>query len=313
MSTANAPAEILQQTTAYLSEVLSQSDLRHRLFSTFLQKLPPSEEINQKPLKLASETFENALTTTNPSIKSSSLRLAEKLLLSYPKNSFSSFLLSLIYSLFNRPTDAAISLFDVFESNPSLARLEIAPGFFEELFLIHFLSILEWYNDQRSQILSNESQNLSSGYDSDEKSVVVLPTRLLKNMSGDQTLELKNLERSYEDILDENCRVFAGYFREVMQNKDRNLLIDPPLVVLQMEQSEKFDYQGDEKLKREYSMKNGRYNVMLNLRKFTFLVLHFYWCFTQFLSNAPAHKMMDKEGRRKSDSALVVLCLQLTF
>ncbi|KAL3535729.1 hypothetical protein ACH5RR_004190 [Cinchona calisaya] len=258
MSTTNAAAEILQQTTAYLSEVLSQSDLRHRIFSTFLQKLQPSEEITLKPLKLASETLENALTTTNPSIKSSSLRLAEKLLLSYPRNPFSTFLLSLIYSLFNRPIDAAISLFNIFQTNPSLARLEIAPNLFEELFLIHFLPILEWYNEQRSSILANVTRNLASGYDSDEQSVVVSPTRLLKNMSGNQALELKELERGYEDILDENCRVFAGYFREVLQSKDRDQLIDPPIVVLQMDESEKFDSQDDEKLKREYSMKNGR-------------------------------------------------------
>ncbi|XP_027066715.1 putative E3 ubiquitin-protein ligase LIN [Coffea arabica] len=260
MSAADAPAEILQQTTAYLSEVLSQSDLRHRLFSTFLQKLQPSEEVTLKPLKLASETLENALTTTNPSIKSSSLHLAEKLLLSYPKNSFSSFLLSLIYSLFNRSADAAISLFDVFQTNPSLTRLEIAPVLFEELFLIHFLPILEWYNEQRSRILSNVSQNLASGYDSDEQSVVVSPTRLLKNMSRNQTLELKDLERGYEDILDENCKVFAGYFREVLQIKDGNQLIDPPVVVLQIDETETLDCQEDDKLKRDHSMKNGRYN-----------------------------------------------------
>ncbi|XP_027173945.1 putative E3 ubiquitin-protein ligase LIN [Coffea eugenioides] len=260
MSTADAPAEILQQTTAYLSEVLSQSDLRHRLFSTFLQKLQPSEEVTLKPLKLASETLENALTTTNPSIKSSSLRLAEKLLLSYPKNSFSSFLLSLIYSHFNRSADAAISLFDVFQTNPSLTRLEIAPVLFEELFLIHFLPFLEWYNERRSRILSNVSQNLASGYDSDEQSVVVSPTRLLKNMSRNQTLELKDLERGYEDILDENCKVFAGYFREVLQIKDGNQLIDPPVVVLQIDETETLDCQEDDKLKRDHSMKNGRYN-----------------------------------------------------
>lgn len=252
----------MQQTTGFLSEVLSQSDLRQSLFSTFLQKLPSSDETTLKPLKLASETLENALTTTNPSIKSSSLRLAEKLLLSYPKNPFSSFLLSLIYSLFNSPNDAAISLFDVFQTSPSLARLEIAPVLFEELFLIHFLPVLEWYNEQRSSILANVTQSLDSDYDSDDQSVVVSPTRLLKNMNGNQASELKDLERGYEDILDENCKVFAVYFREILQNKDGNQIIDPPAVVLQREESQKFEYRKVEKVKREYSMKNGRYNVM---------------------------------------------------
>lgn len=182
--------------------------------------------------------------------------------MSYPKNPFSSFLLSLIYSLFNRPNAAAICLFDVFQTSPSLARLEIAPVLFEELFLIHFLPVLEWYNEQRSSILANVTQNLASGYDSDDQSVVVSPTRLLKNMTGNQASELKDLERGYEDILDENCKVFAVYFREVLQNKDRNQIIDPPAVVLKREQSQKFEYREVEKLKREYSMKNGRSNVM---------------------------------------------------
>ncbi|CAI9100373.1 OLC1v1037356C1 [Oldenlandia corymbosa var. corymbosa] len=263
MSTANppAPGEILQQASAFLSEVLSQSDLRHRLFSTFLLKLPSSDETTLKPLKLASETLENALTTTNPSIKSSSLRLAEKLLLSYPKTAFSSFLLSLIYSLFNRPIQAAVNLFDVFQTIPSLARLEIAPVLFEELFLIHFLPVLEWYNEQRTSILANVTQRLaSSGYDSDDQSVVVSPTRLLNNMNGNQAEELKDLERDYENILDENCKVFAAYFRESLQVKDGNQNIDVPALVLQRKESDRVEYCGLQKMKTHYSIKNRRYN-----------------------------------------------------
>lgn len=149
---------------------------------------------------------------------------------------------------------------------------------FEELFLIHFLPVLEWYNEQRSRILSNVSQNLASSYHSDEQLVVVSPTRLLKNISGKQTLELKDLQRGYEDILDENCRVFAGYFSEVLQNKDGNLLIDQPSVILQiLEEGEKFEYQEGDKMKRECSMKNRRYNVMFYFLEIIILsVLPFY-------------------------------------
>lgn len=292
MSKTDYSAEIVKKTTAFLTEVLSQSEHHRRsLFSTFLEKIQSSDDLPIKPLKLASDTLENALSTAHPSIKSSSLRLSEKLLLSYPQNPFSSFILSLIYTVFDRPFDAALTLLDVFLSNPSLARLEIAPLLFEELFLIHFLPILEWYNEQRSKILSTSSVNLNSntGYDSDEQSVIVSPSKLLKNMNGNQASGLKDLERDYEEILDENCRVYAKYFKEVLQNKDGNHLKGPPSIVLEIE--ERYDKSGHEqeedgKMKRKFSMKNGRYNV---IHRLLLVLLHFScnWCFHSISSVHP--------------------------
>ncbi|CAK9172750.1 unnamed protein product [Ilex paraguariensis] len=272
MSTTTTSAEILEQTTAFISETLSQSDLRHRLFSTFRHKTTlSSDQINLKPLNLAAETLENSLITTNPSVRSSSLRLAEKLLLSYPENPFSSFLLSLIYSLCHRPSDAALSLLDVFYIDPSLARLEIAPVVFEELFLIHFLPVLEWFNEQRSKILSSMSQiSQKSGYESEDQSVDVLCTRRLSHMSGDQTSELKQLERKYEEVLDENCRAFAGYFKEVLGSKDENRLIDPPSVVLKsVKEGDMFDHDEDQMITEEESeLRNGRQYGLMEKNQF---------------------------------------------
>lgn len=176
--------------------------------------------------------------------------------------------MSLIYSLFNRSTDAALKLLDLFQTDPSFVRSEIAPLLFEELFLIHFLPVLEWYNEQRSGILSNSSRSLASKYDSDDQSVVVSPRRLLKNMNDNQASELKDLERSYEEILDENCRLHAVYFTHILQNDNQNEKIDPPAVVLRGGKSENENenensgHQEDEKLQKKYSMKNGRYNPM---------------------------------------------------
>ena len=78
----------------------------------------------------------------------------------------------------------------------------------------------------------------SLGYDSDkksrfEKSVVVSGTRLLSKMSGGQTSELKELERDYEQVLDENCRLLVGYFREVLSNENESKLTRPPSPILQ--------------------------------------------------------------------------------
>ncbi|XP_028077355.1 putative E3 ubiquitin-protein ligase LIN [Camellia sinensis] len=271
-TTTTTSSQIIHHATAFISETLSQADLRHRVFSAFTNKIPSSNQIILKPLHLAAETLENAISTSNPSIRSSSLRLAEKLLISpihntIPENPFSSFLLSLIHSLCHRPIDASLSLLDVFYIDPSLARSEVAPVVFEELFLIHFLPVFQWFNDHRSKILSSLSQNV--GYNCDDSSicddsVVFSSTRSLSQMSGDQTSELKELEKDYEEVLDENCRIFAGYFKEVLANKDGNRLIDPPSVVLEKTgKGHKSEYSKDEKIKAgEPGLKNGRYNPM---------------------------------------------------
>lgn len=259
MATTNSSAVILRHTDNFLSENLSQSELRQRLSSIFLQRIHSSDQTTLKHLNLAAETIENAISAANTSVKSSSLRLAENVLLSFTEIPFSSYLLSLIYSLCNRPVDASLRLLDVFCIDPSLARLEIAPLVFEELFLVHLLPVLQWYNQQKSVILSS----LDSDSNSDDQSVVSA-TRL-STMSGDQTSDLKDLERNYEEILDENCRAFAEYFMEVLQNEDGNKLIDPPSVVLgKNKMAEKFHHSEDEKMKTEgFRFKNGRYNVML--------------------------------------------------
>ncbi|KAL7591164.1 hypothetical protein Lser_V15G32972 [Lactuca serriola] len=258
-------AEILQQTTTFFSETISQPDIRRRIFSILRNNLSPSVQLNIKQLNLAADTLENAITTTNSSVRSSSLRLSEKLLLSFPQNPFSSFLLSLIYTLCQRPIDASITLLNLFETDPSIARSEVAPQLFEDILLINFLPVLEWYNEQRSRILSSLSSNC--GYESDENSIVtdsvVSCTTLLSKMNGNQASELKELERDYEQVLDENCRVFAGYFKEILGNKDGNGVIVPPLVVL--EAIHKGDghhvlNQDEKSISTQFGSKNGRYN-----------------------------------------------------
>ncbi|KAK4391682.1 putative E3 ubiquitin-protein ligase LIN [Sesamum angolense] len=247
--------EILHHTATFLSEVLSQPNLRHHLFSTFLQRLPSTLI---KPLNSASQTIEKAISNA----ASSSLRSAEKLLLSNSHNPFSSFLLSLVRYLRHREIDASLSLLDVFQADPSLCRLEIAPFLFQELFLVHFAPMLEWYNVQRSSILSSFS--LTSDYNSDDQSIIS-NTTLLSKMSGDQASALKDLERDYEDLLDENCRIFVEYFKRILRNKDgEQVIVPPPTVVLQIRQTaDKLVYSDEEKIKnQEFESTNRRYNPM---------------------------------------------------
>ncbi|KAK4433021.1 putative E3 ubiquitin-protein ligase LIN [Sesamum alatum] len=246
--------EILYHTATFFSEVVSQPDLRHHLFSTFLQRLPSTLI---KPLNSASQTIENTIST---SYAAASLRSIEKLLLSNSHNPFSSFLLSLVHYLHHRKIDASLSLLDVFQADPSLCRQEIAPLLFQELFLIHFAPLLEWYNVRRSNILSSSS--LNSDHNSDDQSIVS-NTTLLSKMSGDQASALKDLERDYEDLLDENCRIFVDYFKRVLRNKDGDqVIVPPPMVLLQKRKSaDKLGYYDEQKIKnQEFESTNRRYN-----------------------------------------------------
>ncbi|KAL0427019.1 UNVERIFIED_CONTAM: hypothetical protein Slati_2876700 [Sesamum latifolium] len=256
---ATTSVEILHHTATFLSEVLSQPYLRHHLFSTFLQRLPSTLI---KPLNSASRTIENAISTT--AAASSSLRSAEKLLLSNSHNPFSSFLLSIVHYLRHREIDASLSLLDVFQADPSLCRLEIAPFLFQELFLVHFAPMLEWYNVQRSSILSSFSS--TSDYNSCDDQSIISNTTLLSKMSGDQASALKDLERDYEELLDENCRIFVEYFKRILRNKDGDhVIVPPPKVVLQKGETadHKLVYSDDEKIKNQgFESTNRRYNPM---------------------------------------------------
>ncbi|KAK9269400.1 hypothetical protein L1049_001173 [Liquidambar formosana] len=109
------------------------------------------------------------------------------------------------------------------------------------------------------------SSNMS--YDSDEslkfeESVVFPCTKSLSKMSGDQASGLKELERDYEEVLDENCREFVGYLKSVLGNKDGSLLMKlPSLILRRVGKGDELEGSADEKItEEEFGSKNRRYN-----------------------------------------------------
>ncbi|KAF5197874.1 Ring-type e3 ubiquitin transferase [Thalictrum thalictroides] len=262
-TTTTTSAQILHHTSTFIVDVLSQSDLRRQVFTTLSRKILP-DQIIVKPLTVAVETIENAISTKNPATRISSLRLVEKLLQSYPENVFSALILSLVYGLRQCPINAALSLLDVFYLDPLSARSEIAPILFEDLFLLHLIPVLQGFNDCRSRILSSKPPDKNQGRSRRGKAMDNSQTKLLSGVSKIQGKKLKNLEKDYEEVLDQNCKAFAGYLKEILEDKDGTRSISPPpLILTKFSDEGEVDFDSENKLKLEdIKMSNGRYNVM---------------------------------------------------
>lgn len=100
-------------------------------------------------------------------------------------------------------------------------------------------------------------------------------TKLLSRMSEDQASKLRELEREYGEVLDENCRVLAVYFKEVLVNRDGDESISPPFLILKSAaEGESGDYYRKEEMPMPV-LENGRYNVMLPFTLFPNLLLFF--------------------------------------
>ncbi|CAL5215131.1 unnamed protein product [Lathyrus oleraceus] len=262
--TVTTKAQILRYVTAFITGVIHQSELRRHLIET-LHRETPVNQVNLKQLNLAADALESAISYSSSSIRSSSLSLAEKLLLPLTDYPLSSFILSLILILRNRSDESAISLLQIFHSNPSLARSEIAPSLYERLFYIHLFPVFRWFDEQRTLILPSTCVT-TSDY-SDE--LVVMPyAKLLSNVSGEQASKLRELEREYGEVLDENCRVLALYFKEVLMNKDEDAAVTPPLLILKSAAEDGNGGGGEHRMEEMQmpELENGRYNPMWSER-----------------------------------------------
>ncbi|XXG48025.1 hypothetical protein AAC387_Pa02g2572 [Persea americana] len=264
-------SEILRHATSFLDDAISQSDLRHRLLSAAGRRTS-SDHTTLRTVNLASEALDTAISTTSPATHSSSLRLAERLLLPSPPTLLSSLLLALIQALGRRPAAAAVRLIDLFIIDPSAARSEIAPSLFEDLFLLRLQPAIQWFQDRRSQVIASISLSSDRSADGDERLrwADESPGRgALARMSGEQAEDLMELERDYEKVLDENCRVFAGYLKEVLENSEGNVRVAPPELVLAgnhngwaVDRMKNGDLKVEESGIEENGLQNGRYNPM---------------------------------------------------
>ncbi|KAL4194038.1 hypothetical protein AMTRI_Chr05g57220 [Amborella trichopoda] len=178
----------------------------------------------------------------------SSLKKAQKTLKALAQNApfpsisaFSSLYLSFLSISENNPLQAAINVATVFAKDPSMARSEVAPLLWEEAFLPHFGAALKWYKLQREIILQG-----------------ILP--VIGRVSENQASELRELERVFDEALDENTRNFAGFYKEWFESGGNKIVFPEVWVPLERERELLVNGDGEFQRQRVCEFTNGRYN-----------------------------------------------------
>jgi len=105
----------------------------------------------------------------------------------------------------------------------------------------------------------------------------VLPcAKVLSKMSEEQAAKLREVEREYEEVLDENCRVLAEYFKEVLVNENTDAGISPPSLILKSAAEGGGRGNKTEEMTQMSVLENGRYNVMLYIYSLTKYITFIY-------------------------------------
>ncbi|PKA59058.1 Putative E3 ubiquitin-protein ligase LIN-1 [Apostasia shenzhenica] len=236
---------ILRNATAFLEEVLSNLDLRRSALSAARCRLSsPPDQGTLHALSILSEDLDAASASaafTAAAFTSAATGAGKSSVLT-------ALLRAISLALRRRHAEAARSLLDLFALDPAAARSDIAPEVFEELFLPHLLPALQWFAEQRSRILSAEEKRVP-------KAMAVL-----SRMSGGQAAELRELESVYEEVMDENTRVYAEYLKEVLRSRHD---VRPPELVLPGDTGAGVEHEEavkDDTQRAEIGSTNGRFN-----------------------------------------------------
>lgn len=107
---------------------------------------------------------------------------------------------------------------------------------------------MRWYAEQRSQILSSLEQGRPAGAMS-----------VLSRMSGGQAVELRELEKTYEGVMDENSRLYAGYLNEILRT---GVGIKPPELILPSFNGAEGEMEETDDATEEFGSTNGQFNPM---------------------------------------------------
>nr|XP_043615658.1 putative E3 ubiquitin-protein ligase LIN-1 [Erigeron canadensis] len=178
------------------------------------------------------DALEEAINTSNTETKMARLDHAEKMLQvcamlnssdrtagvpNFYLSAWAHLNLAYLWKLRNNVTNAVLHVLEMFSVDPFFSRIDFAPEIWKTLFLPHMSSIVGWYSEERHRILMNmipDSSDLSFTADFDQ----YFNESLVFSMRPDQAEKLQNLEKHYGQLLDDNTRNYANYFKECMNH-----------------------------------------------------------------------------------------------
>lgn len=209
---------IVAHTSSFLAELIADPVLRRHLLSAAAaadgHHHHPAATL--QAMSLVTDALD-AAASASPS--PSSLRAAERLLLSLPSATpLSCLLLALACAARRRGgAAAAAAVLDLFALDPALARHEIAPTAFESLFAPRLLPVMRHFAARRAASAAAAAAAAANGDGEEDRSVetaAMSAMRVLSMMSGAQAQEMRELEREYDRVLDLNCKAYAIYLKD---------------------------------------------------------------------------------------------------
>eukprot|EP01018_Ginkgo_biloba_P018780 Gb_32193 [translate_table: standard] len=173
------------------------------------------------------DALEEAINTSNMETKTARLEHAQKMLQvcamldsrqttagvpNFYLSAWAHLNLAFVWKLRNSDRNAVVHILEMFLVDPLFSRIDFAPELWETLFLPHLRSIVGWYTEERHRIVLDllpDSTELS--FSRDDRA---FNESLLSTMSPDQAQRFQELEKLYQDSLDENTRLYARYYKD---------------------------------------------------------------------------------------------------
>ncbi|KAM0913621.1 hypothetical protein ACQ4PT_012049 [Festuca glaucescens] len=223
---------VVAHASAFLGELIADPLLRRHLLSAAAAADGGGGQHTAATLQALSLISDALDTAPSASPSPSSLRAAERLLLSLPAATPLSCLLSAIASAARRrggAPSAASAVLDLFVLDPALARHELAPAAFEALFAPRLLPVMRHFATRRASAAAAVASAAQFREDSrSDETAALSAMRVLSLMSGAQAQEMRGLEREYEMVLDVNCKAYALYLKKILETGEAARLSPPP-------------------------------------------------------------------------------------
>ncbi|KAI5006129.1 hypothetical protein ZWY2020_033372 [Hordeum vulgare] len=222
---------VVAHASAFLAELIADPLLRRHLLSAAAAADGGGGQHTAATLQALSLISDALDTVPSASPSPSSLRAAERLLLSLPAATPLSCLLSALASAARRrggAPSAASAVLDLFVLDPALARHELAPAAFEALFAPRLLPVMRHFATRRASAAAAVASAAQGDEDRSVETVALSAMRVLSLMSGAQAHEMRGLEREYEMVLDVNCKAYALYLKKILKAGEAPRMSPPP-------------------------------------------------------------------------------------